>query len=204
MVYLVSSKTSELFFNSFFMLRWLFVSILVATVLLSCFPKYERETPKMVLGYKPVFSKDTTLLRIVADTARPVKNAGKIYALGTFLFQNELGEGIHVLDNSDPTNLRNVGFLRIKGNSEVSIKGSFLYANSFADLVIVNISDWRQPREVRRLKNVFQQGLSANTGFNFMPPPERNVYYECQSWSPGSIQTGWEKDSIVNNNCYYR
>ena len=160
--------------------------------------------PKKVVGYKPVFSRDTTILRVIADTARPVKNAGKIYAMGNFIFQNELGEGIHVLDNTDPFKLRNIGFIRVKGNSEMSIKGSHLYVNSFADLVIVDITDWRKPKEIRRLPTVFHQGASVPGGYNFIPLPEKNVYYDCTMFSAGGIQTGWEKDSIFDNTCFYQ
>ncbi len=186
---------------------WRFLPFLLLSVLLvSCFPKYDRDQrpAKKVLGYKPVFSSDTSILRIVADTARPVKNAGKIYAFGQFIFQNELGEGVHVLDNSDPASLRNAGFIRIKGNSEISIKGPHLYANSFTDLVIVDISNWQQPKEVKRLPLVFRQGASVPGGRNFIPLPEKNVYYDCHQFSSARIQTGWQKDSILDNTCFYQ
>lgn len=187
------------------MLQRLFPFLLLLPVLTACWPKHERDRrpPKMVLGYKPVYSRDTAILRIVADTARLVKHAGKIYAKDHLIFQNELGEGIHVLDNSNPEQIKNLGFLRIKGNSEISIKGNVLYANSFTDLVIIDLADWRQPKEIRRLHNVFQQGGSVPGGYNFIPPPERNVYVECTGLYQG-IQTGWEKDSILDNNCFYQ
>jgi hypothetical protein len=192
-------------FKSTFMLQRLFLCTLLSLFLLSCLPKYDpdRRPPRKVWGYKPVFSTDTSLLRVMADTARPVKWAGKIYAMNHLILQNELGEGIHVFDNANPAAIRNMGFIRLKGNSEMSIKGSFLYANSFTDLVIVDISNWRYPKEVRRLKNAFQQGGSVSGSYMFIPPPERNVYYECTGFGTG-IQTGWEKDSILENNCFYR
>lgn len=181
------------------------LSFLALVLLLySCWLNSRPERPvKKVWGYKPVYSRDTSLLQVMADTPRTVTNAGKIYAFKNLIFQNELGEGIHVLDNSKPSELRNVGFIRIKGNSEVSIKENFLYANSFTDMVIVDITDWRQPKEVKRLKNVFQQGGSIQGAYMFLPLPEQNVYYECRSFQPG-IQTGWERDSIWDDNCFYR
>ena len=78
---------------------------------------YEETPPKKVHGYRPVYSTDSTLLRVIAEPARNIKNAGKIYAYRNFILQTELGEGIHVLDKTNPSQLTNLGFLRVKGNS---------------------------------------------------------------------------------------
>ena len=55
-----------------------------------------------VLGYKPIYSNDASLKKVVSDTVRAGKNAGKIYAYQNYLLQCEVGEGIHVIDNSNP------------------------------------------------------------------------------------------------------
>lgn len=153
-----------------------------------------------IFGYKPVYSQDSTLLRIVVDSPQQVKNPGKIYAMGNLIYQNEKGYGIHVLDRTDPTQIRNKGFIRIRGNMEMSIKGNFLYVNSYRDLVVLNIADWLHPVEVKRIKDAFIQG--GEQVYNlFLPPPEHQVYYECVNPYQG-IQTGWVKDSIYYG-CYY-
>ncbi|HEV7331089.1 MAG TPA: hypothetical protein VGN63_08630 [Flavisolibacter sp.] len=186
------------------MIKQLLSYFILAFLLCSCWPNNRPERPpKKVWGYKPVYSTDTSVLQVVADTPRTVLNAGKIYAYKNLIYQNEVGEGIHVLDNSNPSQIRNIGFIRIKGNSEVSIKETFLYANSFADLVVVDISDWRQPKEVKRMKNVFAQGGSIQGAYRYIPLPEHNVYYDCMSFQPG-IQTGWVRDSIWDNTCFYQ
>lgn len=164
--------------------------------------------PKKVWGYKPVFSTDTSWLEIKATGPQPVKQPGKIYAKDHLIYQNELGSGIHVFDRSDPKNLVPVGFIKILGNSEISIKGNLLYANSFTDLVVVDLSNWQNVKQVKRLKHVFAQGASAGEfpGHQFIPLPEHGVYYDCP-WSRmdpyTQILTGWERDSVYDNNCYY-
>ncbi len=173
-------------------------------MLLSCWPRThpDPKPQQKVFGYKPVYTTDSSILRITADTARAVKNAGKIYVIGNLILQNEIGAGVHVLDKTIPSQIKNIGFITIKGNTEISIKEGFLYANSFADLVVINITNWRQPAEVKRIKNAFAQGNNQPGFYNFIPLPEHNVYWDCTSTRAG-FQTGWVKDSIYDN-CYYR
>jgi hypothetical protein len=42
---------------------------------------------------------------------------GKIFYYNGYLFINELNTGIHVYDNHDPSNPRNVGFINIQVTS---------------------------------------------------------------------------------------
>lgn len=187
------------------MSRFLYSLLFAILVLTSCFQS-KRPIPdrplKKVWGYKPVYTTDTTILRIVADTARGVKNAGKIYAFQNLIFQSDVGEGIHILDRANPSDVKNLGFLRIKGSSEISIKGNFLYTNSYSDLVVVDITDWKKPLEVRRVKKAFKQGSSVPGLYTFIPLPEHGVYYDCMNMTAG-FQTGWVRDSVYDQ-CYYR
>lgn len=172
-------------------------------VLVSCWdfthrPSFNRIK---VLGYKPVYSNDSSLLRVYADLPQDVKFAGKIYVKGSYIFQNDLGYGIHVIDNNNPSQARRVGFIHIPGNSEMSIQGNFLYTNSFDDLLVIDISNWQNVVEVKRIPHAFSAGNQERYNF-FIPLPEHQVYYECSSFWQG-IQTGWVKDSIYNTNCFY-
>ncbi len=71
------------------------------------------------------------------------------------VFLNRENEGIHVLDNSDPRNPVNIAFISIPGNTEISIRDDFLYADSYIDLVTLDISNPLDVREVDRELNVF-------------------------------------------------
>jgi len=90
-----------------------------------------------------------------------------------------------------------------RATPEVSIKGKFLYANSYSDLVVIDIDKWQQPVELKRIRNAFKQGSSVQGFYNFIPLPEHGVYYECLNFFQG-FQTGWVKDSVYDNNCFYR
>ena len=189
-------------FNSMLKQTALYLTVLLLT---SCWGIYKRPLPdpfdSKVLGYKPVYSNDSSILLPRLMTAQPVQHPGKIYVKGNLIFQNELGNGIHIIDNTDPATAKRIGYIRLLGNTEMSIKGNFLYANSFADLVIIDISDWQTPVQVKRLRNAFNQGITASV-YNFIPLPEHRVHYECPNYYTG-IQTGWVKDSVYNYSCYF-
>lgn len=155
---------------------------------------------KKVWGYKPVFSTDTSLLRVQSESPRAIKNPGKIYVKGDLIFQNDIGYGIHIIDNSVPAQAHSIGFVRVWGCSEISVKGNYLYTNSYDALVVADVTNWQQVREVKRVPNAFRQGVQGGLyTMVFIPLPEHKVYYDClKLYNPGKIQTGWERDSISN------
>jgi hypothetical protein len=68
--------------------------------------------------------------------------------------------------------------------------------------VVVDITDWKKPLEVRRVKKAFKQGSSVPGLYTFIPLPEHGVYYDCMNMTAG-FQTGWIRDSVYDQ-CYYR
>jgi hypothetical protein len=80
---------------------------------------------------------------------------GKIYFKDDYIFVNEYLKGIHVIDNSDPASPDIVKFIEIPGNVDLSVKGNILYADSYVDLVAIDISDLENIREVKRIINAF-------------------------------------------------
>ncbi|WP_066403562.1 hypothetical protein [Flavisolibacter tropicus] len=184
------------------MIRNILLALLLASFLSACWKFGRRPEPReSVMGYRPVYSNDLSLLNVTAEAPKPVTKAGKIYVLGDFIFQNELGEGIHVLDKTDPNKVKNIGFIKILGNTEMSIKGTFLYANSYFDLVVVDISNWENPTEVKRVKNAFF-GATMRNYQSAIPVPEKNAYAVCVNPTLG-IQTGWKKDTVHFSDCYF-
>lgn len=149
-----------------------------------------------VWGYKPVYASIATAKQIIySPTPQPVLRAGNIYAKDNLIYQVENGKGIHVIDNSVPSNARRVGFLTINGCNQISIKNNFLYSNSYDDLVVIDLSDVNNIREIKRVAGAFPEG---NTAYYFSQPPQAG-YYECPRYD--SVVTGWRMDS-VRNDCY--
>lgn len=89
--------------------------------------------------------------------AEDISKPGKIYFKDGYLFVNELGKGIHVIDNTNPANPQKVAFYEIMGNVDMAIRGNILFADSYIDLVAIDITDVNNPVEVNRLENVFPE-----------------------------------------------
>src|SRR5690606_1155825 len=89
------------------------------------------------------------------QTPRSLVKPGKIYFKDGFIFINEELKGIHVIDNRDPHNPVNSAFIEIPGNIDMAIKNDVLYADSYIDLVAIDISDVNNPKEVERITEVF-------------------------------------------------
>ncbi|MES2775492.1 MAG: hypothetical protein V4722_15055 [Bacteroidota bacterium] len=170
--------------------------LLVACILMaaSCQPDDKFTPLGKVWGYKPIYGSDADLFTIESKPAREVSKAGKIYVKDNYIFQNEIGEGIHIINNTNPANAQRVGFIKIKGSEEISIKGNFLYSNNFTDLVVADISNLANVTEVSRTKSAFFSGTSQ------LMPPVRGSYFECVDASKGSV-ISWVKDSINNPKC---
>jgi hypothetical protein len=86
-----------------------------------------------------------------------ITHPGKMYFKDGYLFINEYGKGIHVINNSDPANPQKVAFYKILGNVDMAIKDNILYADSYIDLVAIDITDINNPKEIGRLTNIFPE-----------------------------------------------
>ncbi len=94
-----------------------------------------------------------------SSPARNIKQAGKIYFKDNYIFVNEVNEGIHVIDNSNPRSPRKIAFYEITGNVDMAIRGNTLFADSYIDLVAIDISNIMQPTVVGRIPNAFPEVL---------------------------------------------
>ncbi len=88
-------------------------------------------------------------------SGQDIIQSGKIYFKDNYIFVNEYQEGIHVVNNADPSNPTTIAFIEIPGNVDLAIKGNMLYADSYVDLLTIDISDINNITEVDRDTNVF-------------------------------------------------
>ena len=95
--------------------------------------------------------------------ANAIGTAGKIYIQGNYLFVNEKYKGIHVFDNSIPASPVNLTFIDIPGNVDLAVRGNYLYADNYVDLVVLDISDITSPLEVARIKDIFPYTIPETT-----------------------------------------
>lgn len=71
-------------------------------------------------------------------------------------------EGVHIIDNSNPSAPNFVSFIAIPGNGDIAIKDNILYADSYIDLLAIDISNPRSMKVVKRLDSLFPNPLDPN------------------------------------------
>ncbi|MFT7270267.1 MAG: hypothetical protein ACI905_002495 [Roseivirga sp.] len=148
-----------------------------------------------VQGYKPIYIQEEDL-SIALEESRGVLDAGRIYLYGDLLLLNERYKGIHLIDNADPRNPQNIGFLRIMGATDMAIRNRVLYVNQFEDLLAIDVSDINNIQLITREEKVL-----AIDGGNQVPPLS-GYYFECVDPTKGVV-TGWELTTITGAKCYY-
>lgn len=106
--------------------------------------------------YDPVFVKPEILRqKIVATSSKLLVTTGKIYVYGDYLLINEPDLGIHIVDNKNPANPNFISFVKIPGNSDLAVRNGFLYADSYIDLVVLDLKNPQDVREIFRVENAF-------------------------------------------------
>ena len=127
---------------------------IVAAVTSSCEDKVEVTRKYTVM--EPVYMSPqevrSSFAILPADT---LQEPGKIYLYDNWLLINEPGKGIHVIDNLDPASPQMMYFINIPGNYDMAVKDKLLYADSYVDLVVIDIGNPNNIREVARLNEVF-------------------------------------------------
>lgn len=113
--------------------------------------------------YTPVY-KTVAEVRgnIKSDAPVSVKNPGKIFVLGNYIFLNEIDKGVHVIDNSNPAAPVNKYFIAIPGNLDLAVKGKILYADNYKDLVTLDISNPDKVQVKKISENVFPRRQYLN------------------------------------------
>lgn len=92
---------------------------------------------------------------VKTEAARELVNPGKLYYYNDYIFINEGRDGVHVIDNRDRSNPENIAFISIPGNEDVAVKDGVMYANSYVDLLALNIDDLLNVTLIGRTENVF-------------------------------------------------
>jgi len=111
----------------------------------------------------PVYeSKDVVLANIKSNTSKTIESPGKIFIYGDYIFLNELDKGVHIIDNSNPSNPVVKAFINIPGNVDIAVKGNTLYADMYADLLSIDITDPLHVKLLKNMANVFPERSYGN------------------------------------------
>jgi len=110
------------------------------------------------LRYNPIYKQlDEIRTDIKIEGPRTLKNPGKLYFYGDFIFINEIKEGVHIIDNSNPETPQNLSFVVIPGNVDMAAKNGRMYVDNYIDLLTLDITDPKKPTVVTRTEDVFER-----------------------------------------------
>jgi len=138
--------------------------------------------------YTPIFISRETLdnsVKYIAG-ARDMIQTGKIYYRAPYIYVNERYKGVHIINNTNPANPVNEGFILAPGCIDMAVKGNILYLDNAVDLVSFNLDS---KTVTKRIRNVFPEPL----------PPEDFFYsYVYYNRPKGYILIEWKKTTKTN------
>jgi hypothetical protein len=150
----------------------------------------------IVEGYRPIYVPESEAKIIKVMEPKDVKTQGKIYIKDSYIYVGDVERGVHVIDNSDPTNPQKIAFIQIYGNHDIAIRGNIMYADNLDDLVALNISDLQNIQITERISGVYKllsQSYPENVAYG--------TYFECIDPDKG-IVVGWELAELDNPECW--
>jgi hypothetical protein len=124
----------------------------------SCFLGSSKNCTKLVVDEREVyvyFTAEEKRSEPVISDAQVLKHPGKVYVMDDFIFLTEDQVGFHIIDNRNPESPKAIKFIKINGNWDLTLKGNTLYADSYADLLVFDVSKPSNPKLIRRLNDVF-------------------------------------------------
>jgi hypothetical protein len=97
--------------------------------------------------------------------AVPFKNLGNFALYQNFIFINEKNKGVHVVRTNEANIPELIGFIPIPGNLGVAVRNNMLYADSYADLFIIDILQVDQAKLISVMEGIFKSRINPH-GFN--------------------------------------
>lgn len=171
---------------SFQIVAFVALLLFLSVVLNSCTDKCE--TVVKYTYFEPVYASMTDVRNSFATEApRDLEVPGKIYIYGDYLLVGDAGKGIHIYDNRNVKSPQPLAFVNIPGNFDMAVKENILYADSYVDLVAIDIGDINNIKLVDRIEDAFPL-FNTVRGF---------------AASDGMVITDWvEKEAVdINEDC---
>ena len=137
--------------------------------------------PHPPMTYSPVFMSRDALessVKYIAG-ARDMVQTGKIYYRAPYIYVNERYKGVHVINNSNPAQPVNEGFILAPGCIDMAVKGHILYLDNSVDLVSFDLD---KKQVTKRIRNALPEPL---------PPDDFNYYWVSRP--EGYVLVEWKK-----------
>jgi hypothetical protein len=177
------------------------VPFLLLIVLLSgCKDKYTEQYQSLEPVYM-TYEDFRASVKVVSqqDLVKP----GKIYTFGNYIFINEIMKGIHVYNNANPASPQYVGFINIPGNVDMAVRNNIMYADSYIDLVAIDITDPSKAKEVGRVKSAFPYSVPAYDQTTYRVGQVDDTKGVVVSWEVQTVRKEINTDNYTIYPVYY-
>lgn len=170
--------------------------LFMPTIYSSCIIDNDLE-PNVKMGWVPVYGTNYNISDIKILGPQQLVSPGKIFLRNQYLLLNERNKGIHIFDNSNPSNPTNLGFMSIPGCLDVVMRGNILFTDFHKSIVSIDLSNPTQPKVLGSLPNA----LSLSRVRPAINDSNQFDVYQCADSTKG-IVTGWRRDSVYLTKCY--
>jgi hypothetical protein len=126
---------------------------------------------------------------VAMQDARALEHPGKIYFKDGYIYINELNAGVHVIDNQNPSNPINMGFIEIPGSVDIAIKNNTMYVDSYVDLLAIDVTDPTNAKLESRTESIFEPMM-----FELSYDPN---YPLAQIDPNAGLVIGWELEEVT-------
>jgi hypothetical protein len=129
---------------------------------------------------------------IETEAPRKLERPGKLYTRNNYLFINELKKGIHIIDNSNPSNPEPLSFIKIPGNGDIAVRGNIMYADSYSDVVVLDISNPKKVVELIRINDLFESGNFDGGAWMINRASNETIFDQEVSYEVEKLKTNCE------------
>jgi hypothetical protein len=128
----------------------------------------EDTTIREYKGYAPIYLSFADLRSpVTQEQNADLKNPGKIYFKDNYIFIVEELKGIHVFDNTNPASPVKKTFIKLPGVVDISISGFIMYADSYVDIVVLDVENIDDIHEAGRMVDILPYTVPATTDTHF-------------------------------------
>ena len=147
----------------------------------------DNSNEKAVFAVPVVKSLASIRNNVSVSAARQTNSDGKIYAADNLLFYVAKESGVHVFNNSNPALPVNIAFINLAGVHDIAVKGNYLYADNYVDLLVFDISNTASITLVKTIENA----ISFNPAF----PNTAEFYDYTVTANQGEIVTSYRLEN---------
>jgi hypothetical protein len=149
----------------------------------------------------PVYADSLKIHQVVIEPPRSLRNTAKIYYKDSIIYIIERDSGIHVVDNRQPATPKPIRFIKMRGCEDIAIKSTFLYADNFTDLVVLDIKNPNAPTMVRRLSGMYPTTEDGKPALRYRT--YGGASYQCADPAKGKV-IAWAYGQLDTTKCYKR